>query len=400
MNTADPRSQATPDSRNPAERPRILCVDDEPRLLEGLALHLRRGYELLTAGSGAAGLEVLRREPDIAVVISDMRMPVMDGAAFLRQARALAPDATRMLLTGQADIESAAAAINEGGIFRFLRKPCPPPTLLTAITAALEQHRLLTAERVLLEQTLHGSIKLLTDLLTLTNPLAFGRASRTKQLIGELAARLGLRERWQVEVAGMLSQLGAITLPAETVEKLYYAQPLDAEEEKLAARATELTLQLLGNIPRIELVREMLARYFDARRLSALTPEQEALADTGARLLRAAVDFDILEAQGQTAAAAIDILRLRVARYHPELLDALQAIRGGDDPSRELRELPLGGLRIGMLFAEDLKLSSGVLLVPRGYEVTAGLIERISRLRPGACKEPVRMILPVPPAPP
>src|SRR5262245_27108832 len=101
-------------------RPKILCVDDEPNVLEGLSMHLRRGHEVLTATSGRAGLDLLRDNPSIAVVISDMRMPQMDGATFLATARHIAPNAVRMLLTGQTEMESAISAVNDGQIFRFL----------------------------------------------------------------------------------------------------------------------------------------------------------------------------------------------------------------------------------------------------------------------------------------
>ncbi|HEY1101065.1 MAG TPA: response regulator, partial [Myxococcota bacterium] len=180
-------------------RPKVLCVDDEPQVLEGLALHLRRGYTVVTATSGAAGLEALRQDPEIAVVLSDMRMPGMDGATFLAAVKQQAPESVRLLLTGQTDIESAAAAINNGQIFRFLTKPCPPTSLLAAFEAAFEQHRLITAERVLLEQTLHGSIKTLTDVLSLTNPISFGRANRVKKTVTALAEVLGIADRWQLE---------------------------------------------------------------------------------------------------------------------------------------------------------------------------------------------------------
>ena len=240
-------------------RARILCVDDEPRILEGLTLHLRRQYEVETAPGGIAGLHLIRRGGAFAAVISDMRMPGMDGAVFLASSRKFSPDTVRLLLTGQADLDSAIAAINQGQIFRFLTKPCPPSDLLAAVAAAVEQHRLITAERVLLEETLHGSIKTLVDVLSLANPLSFGRATRIKQHVSDLADKLAIRERWQVEVAAMLSQLGCIVLPAEVAEKLYYGRPLSPQEDAMVARLPAVTEQLLGNIPRLEVVRGILA---------------------------------------------------------------------------------------------------------------------------------------------
>jgi DNA-binding NtrC family response regulator len=114
------------------ERTKILCVDDEPRVLEGLALHLGRIFEMVTATSGREGLEVLAGQGPFTVVLSDMRMPGMDGAAFLSKVRQAAPDTTRMLLTGDTDLQAAIAAVNEGQIFRFLTKPCAPYNLRLA----------------------------------------------------------------------------------------------------------------------------------------------------------------------------------------------------------------------------------------------------------------------------
>jgi response regulator RpfG family c-di-GMP phosphodiesterase len=375
-------------------RTQVLCVDDEPNVLEGLALNLRRRYDVLTATSGAAGLQILERERATAVVVSDMRMPNMDGAAFLAKARAALPEAVRLLLTGEADLNSAISAVNDGQIFRFLTKPCPPPTLLAAIDAAAEQHRLITAERVLLEQTLHGSIKALTDVLSLTNPVSFGRATRIKQLVIDMGAKLEMRDRWQVEVAAMLSQLGFITLPAETIERVYYGQALSEAEQKMVAKVPEVTEQLLGNIPRLEAVREILSLHAKAHRRNpaSLDAAQQSV-ERAAQVLRVAVEYDALEAQGNTSGLAVDTMRGRLDRYDPDVLDALAQVRAAGTSRDEVRELPLSGLRVGMVIADDVKMTSGSLLIARGYEVTAGFLERARNFRPGTVKEPLRVIV-------
>ena len=156
------------------EQPHILCVDDEPKVLEGLVLNLRRHYRVSTASNGQGGLAIVDGNDPPAVVVSDMRMPEMDGAAFLSQVKERSPETIRILLTGQTDLDSAIAAVNHGQVFRFLTKPCNPQNFLTAIEAAAAQHRLVTAERELLEKTLRGSIKALTEILSLANPLILG----------------------------------------------------------------------------------------------------------------------------------------------------------------------------------------------------------------------------------
>ncbi len=378
-------------------RARVLCVDDEPAVLEGLSLTLRRNFEVMTAPGGAAGLELLRQHSDVAAVMSDMRMPGMDGATFLGEVRALRPESVRMLLTGQADMESAIAAVNNGQIFRFLTKPCPPPSLIAAMDAAVTQHRLVTAERELLEQTLHGSVKLLADVLALTNPVAFGRSLRVKQLVSELCGALSITERWQVEVAAMLSQLGVISLPAETLDKLGAHAPLTDDEQKMVAKVPAVAEQLLANIPRLEVVRAIITAAA-APAVPAAPPGDAARAQLSrwAHVLRVAHDFDVLEAEGGTLAQAIDTLRGRAGRHPQDVLDALATVRAANSGGDEVRELPVAALRPGMVLAQDLKLVSGALLAARGYEIAAGFVERAKNFKPGAVKEPVRVIVRAP----
>jgi len=370
---------------------RILCVDDEPHVLEGLSRNLRRDYDVLTATSGAGGLALLQRERSICVVMSDMRMPEMNGAAFLNRARQVLPEAVRVLLTGQSDIDSAMAAVNEGQIFRFLMKPCPPTTLLDAMAAAAEQHRLITAERVLLEQTLNGTIKTLVEVLSLTHPIAFGRAMRVRRRVLELADRLGMADRWQVEIASMLSHLAYVTLPTEVVEKVVYQRPLSPAEATMVERLPSVSEQLLGSIPRLEGVRAILAalehKYWQAdpgtERLRAI--------ERSAQVLKVARDFDALKEHGQTASLSIDTLRGRADRYDPEVLLALAAVLDAAGAGDEVREVPLSALRVGMVFVDDVRLSDGRLLVSRGHEVTASLVERVRNFSHGAVREPVRV---------
>jgi DNA-binding NtrC family response regulator len=154
---------------------KILFVDDEPAVLDGYKRMLRREFEVDTAVCGQQGLAEISNHGPYAVVISDMRMPEMNGAQFLSQVRQTAPDTVRMLLTGYSDMDAAMSAVNEGNIFRFLTKPCEKDLLGKAITAGLMQYRLVTAEKDLLENTLMGSIKVLTDVLSAVSPEAFGR---------------------------------------------------------------------------------------------------------------------------------------------------------------------------------------------------------------------------------
>jgi signal transduction histidine kinase len=134
-------------------KPKILFVDDEKHVLDSVRDAFRRVFEVDTASSGAEGLVKLAAGGH-TVVVSDFQMPVMNGAQFLAKARVQAPDVIRVLLTGQASVAGAIAAVNDGNVFRFLTKPCPPPELQRAIEDAIEQARLVTADRELLQRKL------------------------------------------------------------------------------------------------------------------------------------------------------------------------------------------------------------------------------------------------------
>jgi response regulator RpfG family c-di-GMP phosphodiesterase len=363
----------------------VLCVDDEPHVLEGLALHLRRSFEVLTALSGVEALGVLSSHPRVAVVMSDMRMPGMDGAAFLSKARTCAPDATRLLLTGHADVQAAVSAVNQGQIFRFLTKPCPPQELRAALDAAVEQHRLITSEKVLLEQTLVGAVKALSEVLSLTSPLVFGRSTRVRELAQALSATASpTASCWALDSAAMLGALGLVTVPDEVLHKVSQGQPLSAEERAMLARAAELTDSLLANIPRLETVRTLVSQ----ARVQPSPGGPPRLRD--AEVLRAALDFDALETELSSASAALATMRGRNPAYDAEVLAALTALRGGGSTA-VVREVRVAQLREDMVCSEDVRTAAGLLLVSRGFRVTANFITRLRNFGPGYVKEPLRV---------
>ena len=155
---------------------KILCVDDELNVLEALSRSLRKDFRISIAQSGELGISMIENEGPFAVVVSDMRMPEMDGIEFLGRVQSMSPETVRIMLTGNADQQTAIRAVNDGNIFRFLNKPCPSDVLTSALTAGLEQYRLVNAEKNLLEQTLNKSVEVLVDILAIVNPTAFGRS--------------------------------------------------------------------------------------------------------------------------------------------------------------------------------------------------------------------------------
>ncbi|MBZ0268476.1 response regulator [bacterium] len=378
------------------EHPRVLCVDDEPRVLAGLSRALRSRYDVKTAESAADGVKALVETGPFAVVISDMRMPNVDGATFLAAALDIAPDTTRLLLTGQTDLEGAVRAINRGRIFRFLEKPCPPDVLHEAVESAVEQNRLITAERVLLQQTLRGSVEMLTNVLSMVDPVAFGRGQRIQRLVATLCDGLDVEDRWPIEVASMLSQVGSVILPGETAAKVAQGAPLDESERGMAARARAVPLELLANIPRMDPVREIL-RYGDKRFDGSGPPPGRAVGEDiplGARLLKLAGDFDALAAPGRKGPEILEEMRRRTGWYDPALFEALLAVRSAVE-QLETKSVELSSLVPGMTLVDDVATVDGLLIVPEGHVITPHLVQRIHNFSRGReMRTPVRVTLP------
>jgi len=370
-----------------SDLPLVLCVDDEPQILQGLTLHLRRQYRVVTADGAAAALKLVAEGSTPAVILSDMRMPVMDGAALLKRMLELRPETTRILLTGEASRDATISAVNEGQIFRFLTKPCSPDDLRGAVEAGVIQHRLVTAEKVLMQETLIACIHALIDVLAMTNPVAFGRANRVKRSVNDLAAALGLKEFWQLEAAAMLSQIGYISLPPELVEKLYYGKRLTAEERVLAEGAPRVAQALLGRIPRIEPVMEILMASQDKK----ADEPGGGLLKSGADILRLILAYDSLIVAGNSVVASLQSLRSRASIYGAALVEAFAALVGNQVENEAIVELPVGSVKPGMIILDDLRTAVGTLLVPKGFEVTNAFLERKRNFDPLILQKKVRV---------
>lgn len=381
-----------------ADLPRILFVDDDPQILNGFKLNLRKACAITTATSGAEALALLPGDSPFSVIVSDMRMPGMTGAVFLAEARKKSPNSVRILLTGQSDIESTVAAVNDGQIFRFLVKPCPVPDLLATLAEADRQHCLLVAEKELLEKTLHGAVAALTDVLAVVQPAAFGRAHRVKKLAALMAAQLDLVDRWPVEVAAMLWSIGFVSLPPATSDKALSGRgALDSEEKSMVKRVPTVTKQILANIPRLEPVIALIeeAAKLDEQ-IEANAPSAAIISPAG-RALRIALDFVKLEGGERTRTETLQILTARAKIYGITVFEILApCLAALDNAPTKVHSLSLAELRPGMILHAELKTRTGILLAPKGQELSAGSLARISNFaRTAGVQEPLLVLVPV-----
>jgi response regulator RpfG family c-di-GMP phosphodiesterase len=359
------------------EKPRILLVDDEPSLLDGLRRQLRRDFTVETAVGAAKGLFALKPGEPFAVIVSDFLMPGINGAQFLAAAAKAAPTSTRMLLTGHTSLADAAVTVNQGRVFRMLLKPVDTETMTAALRDCVTQHRLVVAERELLERTLQGSVKALSDVLALASPTAFGRASRMRRVASAILDRVEVEDRWAVELAVEMAQLGIVSLPPSVAGKLDTGAELTPAEQAMVEELPTVAEQLISPIPRMTPVAECIhysRKGFDG----SGSPADGVAGDRiplGGRLLRLVQDHDALLLQGMSPTVALATLRTSVHLYDPVLLEAFAATAAAS--AEEIRGVMLADLQSGMVLAAAVRSRSDVLLVNAGQEVTVGLITRL-----------------------
>ncbi len=378
---------------------RILFVDDDKNILDGYKRALRKDFEIHIAEGGEEALAIIKNEEEFAVIVSDMRMPVMDGIQFLRRAREVSPNSVRMMLTGNADQQTAIDAVNKGSIFRFLTKPCPPEDFATALKAGIEQYYLLTAERQILDQTLNSSLQVMVDILSLVNPTAFSRANRVKRMARDIAVALDVQKPWEVEIAAMLSQIGCVTVPEETLQKISNAQPLDEKELDLYHQHPQVGHDLIARIPRMETVAQIIAnqnrRINDDVELKARTDETDD-ATLGARILKVVLDFDKMLDAGNLPHQAFKELSTRIGWYDQIVLNLLKELIDKAVEEFVSIEVNVSKLKPGMILNKPIYSNRNALLLSAGQDVTQPLILRLINFAgTGMIPETVHVSVPV-----
>ncbi len=400
----------------------LLCVDDEANILSALRRLFRpSGYRVLTATGGAEGLALLESEQgQVNLVISDMRMPGMDGAQFLAQVRERWPGVVRLLLTGYADVESTVAAINEGQIYRYISKPWNDNEVLLTVRSALERQALerekarleaLTArqneelkalnasleEKVQartqelhlaherLKKSFFTSIQVFANLIELRGGNMAGHSRRVADLARKIGAQMGLEGRVcnDIFLAGLLHDIGKIGLPDALLAKPY--SRMAGEElgifRKHPAKGEQALMALEELRGAARLIRSHHER-FDGQGypdgLAGLAIPQ------GARILALANDYDGLrqgslngKAHGEEEARQA-IIQGKGKRYDPAVVEAFLAITGGvpEVRSDEIAIAP-ADLRPGMVLARDLISRDGVLLLATDYVLDESLVRQI-----------------------
>ncbi len=245
---------------------KILIVDDDSEILKSFRRRFAKKLDVYVAEGVEEALNLVHDKGPFAVVVSDYRMPVMNGVDFLARIKKDFPDTVRILLTGFADLKTAMDGVNQGNIFRLLSKPCPPDVMTKSLVEAIKQYRLVALEHELLQDTLHCSIQVLTELLSLFPPALIRKINIGKRLSPE-------------------------------EQKLFNSHPITAAE-------------FICNIPQLDAVANMVLyqeKNFDGSGVPDNSISGEQILP-GARILKLAIDCDVYMQSGYAPGKALRAL--------------------------------------------------------------------------------------------
>jgi CheY-like chemotaxis protein len=357
---------------------RVLFVDDEQALLNGIQRRLGIEYDIVVANGGEAGLSAMEMQGPFAVIVTDMRMPKMDGIEFIRAARAKAPDSVYIMLTGNQDQTTAIQALNEGHVFRFLTKPCQSADLKSTIDAGLHQYQLVTSEKELLHKTFVGAISVLTDVLELAQPSVFGRAERMQEIVIGLEQGLALESQWEYKLAARLNLLGFALLPEHDRVRFEMATLAGAELLTAIRSAAATGRRIIERIPRLGTVSQIIGMQssIDGSAIIVKPKNDQEKALMGATLLRVAIEWDTLARQGLSPVSASAELRESMPQLSPQTIQVLSELEL-DDVCDAGVEVDVDKLEEGMVLLDDVLTSDGLMLIRSGRRLTWTIIEKL-----------------------
>lgn len=374
---------------------KVLFVDDAPNLLALYADSFGKQFEVETAESAEAALQVLHTKGPFAVVVADRQMPKTDGIQFLATVKERFPDTVQIMLTGAAELASTIDAVNLARLFRFLTKPATTPIFRQALEDAVRQYQLVLAEKELLEGTLTGAIDLLMDMLGMMAPESFVRAQELRRRVAPLARALGVKNIWELEIAAPLSQISNLTVPADLVHRGLTGASLTPREEEIVLRLPFVARKLVMHIPRLEGVAEIIYYHqanFDGSGFPGGRSGQAI--PIGARILNALGALIQLESEGVDALEALHQMATRRGKYDPGILAVLVREYKESLLSPTIVNVTAKHLRVGHILQTDVETTDGLLLLQRGQTITAAKLEKIKNFMDlFGIKEPIKVSL-------
>jgi CheY-like chemotaxis protein len=368
-----------------------MVVDDNPANLKLLEDMLRQhGYEVRSFPRGRLALAASDQEPPDLILL-DINMPEMNGYEVCEQLKSSArlADIPVVFLSALNSIEDKVKGFRSGGV-DYISKPFQFEEVQARVETHLQLRRAQQAEHDLLEKTLGGAVRTLWELVQITSPGLALRSNAIRDIVRWITQGMGIGDSWQYELAATLSLVGCVALPDDVFERAYSGQALSPDEDRMFRAHPETAARLLSNIPRLEIVVEIIR---GQQRPGTEPSATEGLA-RGSHILRLAMELDGRIFRGLDSSSALAEIRL-LRRFDVRMLDALQSYRSATaefDPCRvSIRELRAGMVLEGNVISKDGSLT----ILKQGTVLTETWIQRLENFaKARGVREPVGVRIP------
>lgn len=350
----------------------VLIVDDVAGNLDVLSGILKNEYRLKIATNGKKAIQIATGSEKPDLILLDIMMPEMDGYEVCRKLKRnhKTKNIPIIFVTALGEIKDEAKGLNLGAV-DYITKPVSPPIVKARVRNQLAFQQANKDLDEALQKTLLGSVRILTEILAMTNPTAFSRALRLKSVAGAIARKSGVRAVWKYEVAASLSQLGCIFLPSSLMEKINEGQSLSKDELELYKTYPEKSYKLLSKIPHLEECAEMIRALKLYEHANYFKYEGDEAISTV--LLQGVVFYDEQLAKGSSEADAFSSMS---GVFPDEIVTGLDQVIKEKEAVTHL-DVKLADLEVGMTVAEDLLSDSGSVVIPKSTVLSETIILRL-----------------------
>lgn len=347
--------------------PKILFVTAEEHYLkEGMAV-LGKTFEVIAANTAQKGFMKLSGSTDIRVVVSDLRLPDVDGITFLAKVRNKFPKVVRILASGDESFKVVSGAVNTAHVYSLLPRPCDPKRLRKAVVEGVKLYGKVRPDTESLRDTMFGTVRMLIDILELTHPAAVRRSKRIRRRAWSISEELDAMPAQFMDMVVLLSNIGCVGLPSGLLREIERGKNVSKEDQQIFYTHPTIAAHLLENVPRMGKIADAI------RHQNTPFSEKPPL---GARILKVCIDLDHLERKGASVEKGMQIMRGKPKVYDPRVLDALDR-HLGESRRAICNKLTVAELKPGMVMQTDMVTKSGAILLQQGETLTEASHQRI-----------------------
>lgn len=371
----------------------ILVVDDTPENIDVLVGILKAYYKIKVALNGERALKIATGKNPPDLILLDIMMPGMGGYEVCRELKSRAD--TRKIpvifVTVKSEVADESMGFKVGGV-DYITKPVSQPIVLARVQTHLDLVNEKGKVEKLLSKTLLGSIKMMSDLLSISNPALFNQSSRIKSYVFKIARKLNFQDLWRIEIAAILSQMGKIAVPESVINKVRENKALTRKEQILFDAHYDTARDLLVNIPSLEIVGQIVAKQASRPPKSAI--ENWDYITLGGQILKVALGYDELIMSGRSNDEAVSMMLSEKEKYSSEILKILSEIEEStrDNVSKWIN---VKALKEGMILLEDMICDSETILLGKHMIISESilhLVQKNAEIR--SIKEPIKVLVP------